>query len=62
MSAANESSMPPNKLLRLVKAAYVRGNNAALIELREWQTQHPEEARRAAARDGHLKALLAEYL
>ncbi len=62
MPAANESHMPPSRLRRLVKAAFIRADEGALIDLRMWFDRFPDEARRAAARDGHLQALIGDLL
>ncbi len=55
-----DATMPPGKLRRLVNAAYVRCDESALIELREWADSNPQEAAARSARDGYLRALLAD--
>lgn len=54
--------MTADRLRRLVRAAFVRGNEGALIDLRMWAEAHPDDARAAAEKDVRLKALLADRL
>jgi isocitrate lyase len=55
-----EATIPPGKLHRLVRAAYLRADRDALRELRTLYAQHREEMERYAHRDGFLAALIAD--
>lgn len=51
-------SMPPNKLSRMVSAAW---HGRGVAELKRWAEAHPEEAVHVGARDRRLRVLLERW-